>query len=146
MRATFHPLARREFDTLFLERQTQGSGLDYIRIFLPPPVPRGRRGGGIFTVLSGLAKKAVPFLLRNVAPEAIQMGKDVLGDVLEGHRFHESVKQRRGGVEGRRTKAYPRRSCQGKKIYTLQKEKGPKRCRVAKSCYKSSKIDMKALV
>ena len=55
---------------------------------------RERRGSGIFTVLSGLAKKGIPLLLHNVAPEAMQMGKDVLGDVLEGHRFRESVKHR----------------------------------------------------
>ena len=42
----------------------------------------------------GMGRKAVPFLLRNVTPEAIQMGKDVLGDVLKGRRFRESVKHR----------------------------------------------------
>ena len=113
-------------------------------------MPRGRRGGGIFTLLSGLAKKAVHFLLCNVAPEAMKIGKDILGDVLEGRRFRESVKDRGvaplNGVGRRLT-----RGCRVKKkknLHTPEKTKknGPKRHRVAKSCYKSDIFDMKALV
>ncbi len=46
-------------------------------------------------MLSGLAKKkAVPFLIRNVAPEVVRMGKDVLGHVLEGRNLRQSLRTR----------------------------------------------------
>ena len=97
MKNSFIPPTRREFDALFLEGYVRGGGIDDIRVFLPPPIQRTRRGGGIFSILSGLARKAIPFLIRNVAPEAVRMGKEVLGDVLEGRKLRESLKSR--GVE-----------------------------------------------
>jgi len=149
MRSTFIPPARHEFDTLFLESHVRGGGLDDIRIFLPPPVQRGRRGGGIFNVLSGLAKKAVPFLMRNVAPEAVRMGKDVLGDVLEGRNLRESLKTRGvaalKGVGQRLARGGGGRVRKRSKKKANKRKTKPKR-RVAKTCYKSDIFDMKALV
>ena len=46
-------------------------------------------GAEFFSVLSGFAKKAIPFLARTVVPEAIQMGKGVLSDVLEAKRLRD---------------------------------------------------------
>ena len=45
-------------------------------------------------MLRGFAKKAIPFLMRTVAPEALEMGKGVLSDVLEGRKLRESLKDR----------------------------------------------------
>ena len=89
MSRAFSPPTRSEYDVLFA--QSRGGGLDDIRVFIPP---HSGRGGGIFSVLSGFAKKAIPFLARTVVPEAIQMGKGVLSDVLEGKRLRESLKNR----------------------------------------------------
>lgn len=154
MRSTFIPPARHEFDTLFLESPVRGGGLEDIRIFLPPPVQRGRRGGGIFNVLSGLAKKAIPFLMRNVAPEAMRMGKDVLGDVLDGRDIRHSLKTRgvaalkgvgrrlvRGGG-GRVRKPKKRHTRGGRKKTNKRKMKRHAR----KTCYKSDIFNMKTLV
>lgn len=154
MRSTFIPPARHEFDTLFLESQARGGGVEDIRIFLPPPVQRGRRGGGIFNVLSGLAKKAVPFLMRNVAPEAMRMGKDVLGDVLEGRNIRQSLKTRGmaalKGVGRRLVRGGGRRARKPKKRLTRRgRKKTNKRKtkrRTRNTCYKSDIFNMKTLV
>lgn len=45
-------------------------------------------------MLSGIAKRAIPILVRTVAPEAMQMGKAVLSDVLEGRQLRESLRNR----------------------------------------------------
>lgn len=143
MRSAFIPPSVREFDTLFLER---GGGLDDIKVFVPPSVSRGRRGGGIFNVLSGLAKKAIPFLMRNVAPEVTRMGKDVLGDMIQGRKFRDSLKTR--GVTA--LKGVGQRLARGGGV---KKRKKKKRVRITKTkrrsttpCYKRDIFNMKALV
>ena len=149
MRSTFAPPTRHEFDFLFLEHHPRvGGGLDDISIFIPPPTQRSRRGGGLFSTLGGLAKKALPFLWRSVAPEAARLGRDVLGDVLEGKKFRESLKTR--GVSA--LKNVGSRLVRGgrvRKRITKGKSKTKKRkpkYRVAKSCYKSDIFDVKGLV
>lgn len=157
MRSTFIPPGRHDFDALFLESHARGGGLEDIRIFLPPPVQRGRRGGGIFNILSGLAKKAIPFLMRNVAPEAVRMGKDVLGDVLDGRDIRHSLKTRgvsalkgvgqrlaRGGGKGVRKR---QRRVQGGRVRKRKKtSKRKTKRRSRKTCYKSDIFNMKTLV
>ena len=82
---SFVPPSTDEFDTLFLGGTGRGGGFSDIKIF--HPVQRSRRGGGLFTFLGGLARKAAPFLFRNVAPEVVKMGKSVLGDVIQEKIF-----------------------------------------------------------
>ncbi len=47
-----------------------------------------------FPCSAALLKRAIPFLMRTVAPEALQMGKGLLTDVLEGKRLRESLRNR----------------------------------------------------
>ena len=63
-----------EFDRIFIKSLTKkGGGLDDIKYFSPVSV-RGRRGGGLFSILSGIAKRVAPFVLKTIAPEAINFG------------------------------------------------------------------------
>lgn len=138
MRNMFIPPTRQEFDTLFLESHLKGGGLHDIKVFYPPPLQRARRGGGIFSILSGLAKKAIPFLIRNVAPEAVRMGQGVLGDVLEGRKLRESLKSR--GVEA--LKGVGKRIARGGGRIKKRRVKQRKR----KTCYKNDIFNTRALV
>lgn len=138
MKTSFVPPTRREFDAVFSvgESAVRGGGIDDIRIFLPPSVQRSKRGGGIFTVLSGLAKRAIPFLMRTIAPEAVRMSEGVLGDVLEGRRFRDSLKNR--GVEA--LKGVRKRIVGGKAGKTKRK-RGKKqnkqlKRKMSRACYK----------
>lgn len=154
MRSAFIPPTRRDFDSVFL--QVKGGGLDDISIFLPPALPRGRRGGGIFNILSGFARKALPFLMRSITPEVTRMGRDVIGDVLEGKRISDALKTRGvtalKGVARRVVRGGGKRKRGTKKKHThthqdrhkIRKRK-PKRT-VAKACYKSDIFNMKGLV
>lgn len=143
MRNTFVLPSKREFDGLFLQGYVRGGGLGDIRVFTPPPITqRGKRGGGIFTLLSGLAKRAVPFIMRTIAPEAIQMGKALVGDLMEGRRVRESLKSR--GKQA--LKGVGRRMVGGgsrKKIrkVTKRKKKKNRQPSQSKRCYKTNIFD-----
>ncbi len=76
--------------TCFLRKAKQRR-LDDILVFIPR---HSRRDGGLFAVLSGFAKRVIPFLMHTVAPEALQMGKGLLRDVLEGKRLCKSLRSR----------------------------------------------------
>lgn len=150
MAITFVPPTKREFDTLFLDRHSlKGGGIENIKIFQPTAaLQRTRRGGGIFNVLSGLAKRAIPFLIRTIAPEAMQMGRGVLGDVLEGRKLRESLRSRgitairgvgerlaRGGGKIRKKKVNK------KKNKARQLKRG-----LARKCYKNDIFNSSPLV
>lgn len=143
MRVAFTPPTTREFDILFLRRR--GGGFDDINTFIPPGTRRGRRGGGIFNILSGLAKKAIPFLMRNVIPEAIHMGRGVVSDVMEGRNVKQSLKTRGiGALQGlgnRFAKGGGRARVKKKKIKNRQLKK-----KKAKKCYKTDIFSQIGLV
>ena len=149
MRRAFIPPTRHEFDGIFLEGHVRGGGLEDIRIFLPPPIQRGRRGAGIFTALSGLAKRAIPFLMRNVAPEAVRMGKGVIGDVLEGRRLRDSLKARGltilKGVGERLARGGKIRK-KHKKVITKKRKKRQLKSKAARVCYKNDIFNSAALL
>ncbi len=137
MTRAFTPPTRAEYDLLFT--QSKGGGLDDIRVFIPP---HSRRGGGLFSVLSGFAKRAIPFLMRTVAPEALQMGKGLLTDVLEGKRLRESLRNR--GVAA--VKGVGERIVRGGRVMKKRKvgvgkkkkkRKPPTRQLKRKTCYKA---------
>lgn len=72
----------------------KGGGLSDIRIFNRSHI----RGGGIFSFLTGLARKAAPFLMRTLAPAVLSMGQNVLQDMQTGeHSFKKSMKKH--GIE-----------------------------------------------
>ena len=134
MTYTFIPPSVDEFDNLFLGGVGRGGGLGDIKIF--HPVQRSRRGGGLFTFLGGLAKKAAPFLFRNVAPEVVRMGRGVLEDVIQGKKIRSSLKNR--GIEA--IKGVGRRVTGGgvrRRGVIRKKKKQARRQLKKKKCYKN---------
>ena len=95
MRVVFEPPTEEEFIELFL---LKGGSLQDIKVYNPPIHPRG---GGLFSVLGGLLRKAAPFLLKTIAPAAVEFGKGVLDDVGSGREpLKQSIKRR--GVDALR--------------------------------------------
>lgn len=96
MRVVFEPPTEDEFIELFLLKK--GGSLQDIRVYTPQLHPRG---GGLFSVLGGLLRKAAPFLLKTFAPAAVEFGKGVLDDVGSRREpLKQSVKRR--GVDALR--------------------------------------------
>lgn len=92
----FEPPTEDEFIELFLLKK--GGSLRDIRVYTPHSHPRG---GGLFSVLGGLLRKAAPFLLKTFAPAAVEFGKGVLDDVGSRREpLKQSVKRR--GVDALR--------------------------------------------
>lgn len=112
--------------------------MDDITTFLAPP--RTRRGAGLFSMLAGLAKKALPFLIRTVTPEATALSRNVLQDVLEGRKLKDSLKYR--GLTALQSVAEKalRRGGKGR-IHKRTKNKRKKTTRVRRKtagvCYKN---------
>ena len=91
MRVTFTPPSESEFKQLFLATPLRkGAGLEDINIFQPRGVPF-RRGSGIFSVLSGVATKVLPFLMRMAKPAAREFGSSVVRDVLRKKPLRQSL-------------------------------------------------------
>ena len=63
MRVIFIPPTENKFRKLFLsDPLRKGGGFEDISVFHPPPTYT--RGGGIFSTLTGIARKALPFLIK----------------------------------------------------------------------------------
>ena len=90
MRVVFEPPTENEFAELFL---LKGGSLQDINVYNPSYHPRG---GGLFSVLGGLMRKAAPFLLKTIAPAAVEFGKGVLDDVGSGREPLKRAIKRRG--------------------------------------------------
>lgn len=74
----------------FLKR---GGGLSDITTFQSPIVYQ--KGGGLFSFLKGIGKRALPFIMKNVVPEALELGKGVFNDITSGQgQFKDSLKRR----------------------------------------------------
>ena len=92
-----------------------------------------RRGGGLFNILSGIAKRAMPFLMKNVAPEAIKMGKNVLGDVIEGRQLRHSLKNR--GMQA--LEGVGKRVLRGGRVRKSKRSNKKKiKSKISRACYK----------
>ena len=97
MRVAFIPPSVGEYKTLFSSgvQLRKGGGLDDIRIL--NSTADYHRGGGIFSTLAGIAKRAFPFLLKNIiAPSALSFGRDVLTDISQGNTDIKSTLKKRG--------------------------------------------------
>ena len=55
---------------------------------------RGHGIGNFFGSLFGKIKSALPWFFKTVAKNALQTGANVAGDMLEGKKFKESIKER----------------------------------------------------
>ena len=94
MRVTFTPPSESEFKQLFLSSPLKkGGGLEDINVFQPTGIPF-RRGSGIFSILSGVAKKVLPFLMRMAKPAAREFGSSVVRDVFKKNKpLRQSLKK-----------------------------------------------------
>ena len=93
MRVVFTPPTEGEFKQLFaIEPLRKGGGLEDISIYQPPLGLR--RGGGILSFISGVAKRIFPFLLRSAKPAVREFGSAVAADMIANKRpFKKSVKK-----------------------------------------------------
>lgn len=95
MRVVFIPPSEHEFKKLFSSIPLKkGSGLDDITVFQPPV--SYMRGGGIFSTLSGIAKRALPFLIKTMSPSIQEFGQGVFTDVVSGNKSLKSSMKNRG--------------------------------------------------
>ena len=93
MRVTFTPPTESEFKQLFsLQPMRKGGGFDDISVFQSPL--GYRKGGGIFSLISGVAKRIIPFLIRSAKPAAKAFGTAVATDLITKKRpLKQSVKK-----------------------------------------------------
>jgi len=94
MRTPFIPPEADHYMILFQEPRllSRGGGLDDIQTFKSPVIYQ--RGAGILSILGGIARKAIPFIVRNVLPPALNMGSRVLDDVSSGKKkIRESLRE-----------------------------------------------------
>ena len=93
MRVTFTPPSENDFKQLFLSSPLRkGGGLEDISIFQPMDIPY-RRGSGLLSVISGVAKKILPFLMRMAKPAAKEFGHSVVRDVIRKKPIRQSLKK-----------------------------------------------------
>lgn len=93
MRVVFEPPTEEEFVELFLHK---GGSLQDIRVYNPYHQQIHPRGGGLFSVLGGLLRKAAPFLVKSIAPAAVEFGKGLLEDIGSGREPLKRAIKRRG--------------------------------------------------
>ena len=141
MRIPFHPPTQNEFREIFAplsrKRGLKGGALDDIRTYQAPYL---RSGGGFFGTLAGIARHAMPFIMRAVAPSAIDFGKNVLSDLSSGKRDVKSALKSHGFdalktvgrklVTGGRIKRLSRR-----KTHTTKQTRKKRKCKQS-LCYK----------
>ena len=133
MRVTFVPPSENEFKHLFLSSPLKkGGGLEDINIFRPQGIPH-RRGNGIFSMISGAAKKILPFLIKAVKPAVREFGSSVVKDVLRKKPIKKSLKKnglkvlKKTGMRLVRGSGKIRKR-KNKKINKKRKGKGYKTC------------------
>ena len=71
-----------------------GQGQGDINIFRRYRPNRLSKGQGLWSILSQIGRRALPFLKEWVLPSAKEYGKNVLSDVIEGKNLKSSLKSR----------------------------------------------------
>ena len=120
MRVTFIPPSENEFKKLFLSTPLRrGGGLEDISVFYPTH----RKGGGILSVISGMARKVLPFIFKAVGPSAKEFGKGVLTDMMtEASPLKESL--RKHGIQAAKSTGLRLLKGSGKRRKSKKKKKG----------------------
>lgn len=128
MRAPLIIPTENEFLVLFQHPQIlkKGGALSDIETFKSPIFYQ--RGSGIFSLLKGIGRRVLPFIIKNVMPEAVDLGRGIFQDVGSGKKnFRESLKHRglaavkgvarraTGGRVKKKKKRGKRRICNNKK-------------------------------
>ena len=84
MRVTFIPPSEHDFKRIFLSIPLRkGGAIEDINVFQSS---LGRRkGSGILSFISGIAKKVLPFLVNAAKPSVKEFGTSVVKDMIEGN-------------------------------------------------------------
>jgi hypothetical protein len=124
-----------EFLILFSKAdKIRGGNLSDIQTFQSPVY--FQRGSGIFSVISGLVRRTLPFLRRVILPAVANMGRDMALDFAEKRDMKKSVKERgiiavkrigekiiRGGVKKRRKNRKKKRVKVARKSSVIKKRR-----------------------
>ena len=94
MRIAFSPPSENEFKQLFLSVPLRkGGGFEDMNIYQPRGLAP-RRGSGILSFISGIAKKVLPFIIKAAKPSVKEFGSSVMKDVITGDKpLRKSLKQ-----------------------------------------------------
>lgn len=95
MRGSLIIPSQSEFLVLFQGPRTlkRGGALSDISTYQSPVFYQ--RGSGIFSLLRGIGRRVLPFLVKNVLPEALDMGRGVVADISSGKaNMRQSLKAR----------------------------------------------------
>ena len=94
MRVNFIPPSENEFKQLFLSTplKKRGNGIEDIAFFQPKGLP-SRRGNGIFSFISGVAKRILPFLIKAAKPSAQEFGSSIVRDIINKKPIRKSLKK-----------------------------------------------------
>ena len=94
MRIAFTPPTDGDFKKLFLSSPlVKGGGMEDISIFTPKGM-HYRRGSGVLSFISGVAKRILPFLIRAAKPAAREFGSAMVKDVIRGKQpIRQSLKK-----------------------------------------------------
>ena len=120
-----------EFITLFEDPLVlkRGGALSDITTFQSPVLYQ--KGAGLFSFLQGIGRRAIPFIIKNVVPEALDMGKRIFDDVTSGQvKLRDSLKNR--GLRAVRGVARRATTRGGGRIKKMKKKRKQRRER----CYK----------
>ena len=94
MRIAFAPPSENDFRQLFsAEPLRKGGGFSGISIFHPHGLAH-RRGSGILSFISGVAKRVLPFLARAAKPAAQEFGTAIVKDIIQKKKpIRQSLKK-----------------------------------------------------
>ena len=96
-RVAFVPPSENDFKILFDRDKThvsrRGSGLSDITVFSPPAPIRYRKGAGIFSAISGIAKRVIPLLFRAAKPAVKEFGVNMVKDIVSKRPIKKSLKK-----------------------------------------------------
>ena len=128
MRIAFTPPTEGEFKHLFLSTPLRkGGGLDDISIFTPKGLPY-RRGSGVLSFISGVAKRILPFLMKAAKPAAKEFGSSLIKDVVTRKKpLRKALKK--NGLRALKKTGLRLISGAGKKIKKKKKKRKRKMCR-----------------
>ena len=141
MRIAFTPPTENEFKQLFLSSPLRkGGGLDDISVFQPKGLAY-RRGSGILSFISGVAKRVLPFIIKAVKPTAKEFGSAVIKDVIAGDKpIRNSLK--RNGVKALKQTGLRLIRGSGGVNKRLEGSGGKKKTKKRNSRYKRDIFDM----
>ena len=95
-RVPFYPPSERDFMRLMRSEDSlvtrRGGGLDDISVYRPPSYYR--KGGGIFSFLANVGRKAIPFISKIAKPALLDFASNVIGDLKDGGDLKASVRSR----------------------------------------------------